>query len=402
MGINFPSTPTIGQLWPQPAVAGVPVWRWDGFAWIATGVSSLTGAVRYDIAQTLTSAQAAQARSNILAAPIANPSANLLINGDMSISQENGTTAIAPVNNAIRYIADQWVFAPYQVANTAMWSVAQGLGSAYPGLTALLGMTAVTAWSAGNASDAVTLYQPVEGQRWAKLGWGTANASPVSFGFWVAATIAGTLTLSIRNSPVNRSYVTAISILGGAAWQYKTVTIPGDVAGTWATDTGMGVSINFCLGCGATNTTPNSEVWQAGNFLAKSGITNFFASNNNQFYLAGVSLIPGSTPVPLEQSAAIRRDPAEELRLCQRYWEVRTATVYAYIATAGTTAMMIVPFIEKRVSPFASIASSISSTNATAPAIFDTTTTSCMVGANAIATGIVSLRGAVIVANARM
>jgi hypothetical protein len=38
MGMNFPNTPTTGQLWPSPAVAGQPVYRWDGVAWSTQGV----------------------------------------------------------------------------------------------------------------------------------------------------------------------------------------------------------------------------------------------------------------------------------------------------------------------------------------------------------------------------
>lgn len=39
MGINFPNSPTIDQLYPQPAVAGLPVYRWDGEKWTTQGAS---------------------------------------------------------------------------------------------------------------------------------------------------------------------------------------------------------------------------------------------------------------------------------------------------------------------------------------------------------------------------
>lgn len=35
MGINFPNSPAVGDLYPTPAVAGVPTYRWDGTAWVA-------------------------------------------------------------------------------------------------------------------------------------------------------------------------------------------------------------------------------------------------------------------------------------------------------------------------------------------------------------------------------
>jgi len=35
MGINFPSSPAINDIYPTPAVAGVPQYKWDGTAWVA-------------------------------------------------------------------------------------------------------------------------------------------------------------------------------------------------------------------------------------------------------------------------------------------------------------------------------------------------------------------------------
>lgn len=31
--LDFPNTPSIGDLFPDPAVPGVPVWIWDGVRW---------------------------------------------------------------------------------------------------------------------------------------------------------------------------------------------------------------------------------------------------------------------------------------------------------------------------------------------------------------------------------
>lgn len=45
MGINFPNAPTLNQLWPQPAQPGVPVWRWDGQAWMAGSADSIAAVV---------------------------------------------------------------------------------------------------------------------------------------------------------------------------------------------------------------------------------------------------------------------------------------------------------------------------------------------------------------------
>lgn len=38
MGINFPNAPTVNQLHPDPAVAGMAQYKWDGTAWVAAAV----------------------------------------------------------------------------------------------------------------------------------------------------------------------------------------------------------------------------------------------------------------------------------------------------------------------------------------------------------------------------
>ncbi|HEY5446320.1 MAG TPA: hypothetical protein VIJ87_17995 [Pyrinomonadaceae bacterium] len=40
MALNFPSSPTVGDLYPTPAQVGVPQYRWDGTAWIAQAVAN--------------------------------------------------------------------------------------------------------------------------------------------------------------------------------------------------------------------------------------------------------------------------------------------------------------------------------------------------------------------------
>jgi hypothetical protein len=64
MGINFPNAPTTGQLYPSPATAGVPQYRWNGTLWEPAS-NVLAGAVRYDVVQGLVAGDQLQARNNI-------------------------------------------------------------------------------------------------------------------------------------------------------------------------------------------------------------------------------------------------------------------------------------------------------------------------------------------------
>jgi hypothetical protein len=43
MGLNFPSSPAINDLYPVPAVAGIPQYKWDGTVWLAISASGAAG-----------------------------------------------------------------------------------------------------------------------------------------------------------------------------------------------------------------------------------------------------------------------------------------------------------------------------------------------------------------------
>jgi hypothetical protein len=44
MALNFPSSPTVGQLYPAGPVAGVPTYTWDGEKW-TTGTGSIVAPI---------------------------------------------------------------------------------------------------------------------------------------------------------------------------------------------------------------------------------------------------------------------------------------------------------------------------------------------------------------------
>ena len=44
MALNFPSSPTVGDKYPQPPVVGQPVYAWDGEKW-TTGTNSIVAPI---------------------------------------------------------------------------------------------------------------------------------------------------------------------------------------------------------------------------------------------------------------------------------------------------------------------------------------------------------------------
>lgn len=263
-------------------------------------------------------------RSSIYAAPFdAFGALGIQINGSMEVSQESAANLISMTTGATALPVDQFKTIYIHGANTAVFTSQQiappgspSFGVAFQNCIQLKSTTALTSPATG---DLATFFLNIEGYRWARLGFGNANAQPVTIGFWVYATVTGTASISIRNSASNRSYPVNFTVNNAVTWEYKTITIPGDTTGTWLTTTGSGSVINISFASGATFQGVNAT-WQAGNLPATLNNTNFFASNNNVVCITGVVVVPGTEAPSSARSPFIMRPYDQELRSCQRYF----------------------------------------------------------------------------------
>jgi hypothetical protein len=266
----------------------------------------------------------------------------MLSNPFMEVSQENTNTQITHVSSgAAKYTVDQWRFAYVHAANTAVVKSQQvtptggGFGNS---ITKSMQTIATTAFTSPAAGDLTFFYQQVEGINWLKLGYGNAAAYSAMVGFWINSTATGTGTLSIRNSATNRSYLQNFTVNSSNVWEYKILLVPGDVTGTWLTDANtIGSYFGLSFGAGTTYQGTNN-VWQAGNYIATSATTNFFATANNQVNITGITLIPGTDIIPSSLSPLLKRPLNEEMRICQRWLEYVGVTVMNVSAPYYNTA----------------------------------------------------------------
>jgi hypothetical protein len=338
MGLDFPATPTVGQLYPSPPTAGVPVYRWDGEKWIASTISgSVPDPVRYGVVQALTAPQQAQARANINAS---SPDAlinGIQLNGGMEVSQENSGIAVS-VSAATKNIVDGW-----KVGSIGAQVLSAGLSSSSPlGYAGSLQITVPTANAAPTANDYVIFLQRIEGYRVARLLFGAGSASAISIGFWFLASRAGTYSGAILNGTGGRSYVFTFMQNSSAAWEYKTITIPGDTAGTWAKDNTAGMQLVICVMAGSGLVkAPGS--WSSGNFYGATGTINGVAATSDYAYLGGVMIVPGGE-LPLQSRAPyMMRTFDQELLLCKRYYQKSYdyGAVPASLVTAGQSSFYV-------------------------------------------------------------
>jgi hypothetical protein len=326
-------------------VPGQGQYTWDGEKW-TSGTVNTVGAVRYDTPQNLTEAQDAQARQNIYAAPFdALAYSGMQINGGIEVSQELGTTG----RSTNGYVCDGWKM---QFAGTMAVSAGMSPNNAGFVLPNYIYAAVTTAQPSLGAGDFSVLMQLIEGYRIARLNWGTANAQPITIGFWSNHTPAGVYSGTIRNAANNRSYAFTYTHGTVTVPQYNVVTIPGDTAGTWAADNSLGIVVTFAQACGATNVAPAGNVWAAAAYLAAPGQVNGAAAINNALRITGVVVLPGVEAPTAERSPLIMRPYDQELVTCQRYWTRVNAGLQGYAAAGGVNFGAVSPFpVEMRVSP---------------------------------------------------
>lgn len=282
-----------------------------------------------------TGTQKARARANIDVLK-----KNYVINGGMMVSQEWGATA---GNTAPNYYAADQFFINF-AGTSGAYTIAQ-VASVTPGGSPNRIRTTVTAADAAVAAgDLVYLATRLEGFRVADLVYGAAGAKTTTIQFGVKAP-AGTYCVTFVNGSASRCYVAEYVISGGEANidVVKSVTIPGDITGTWAKDNTCGLEIRWGLMCGSTFQF-TANVWGPANGYASPSQFNFMGTNGNLFELFDVGLYEGAAP------SFQLPDYDEELRKCQRHFIQTLANEYLPVsgtlvsgATTGRFSSMPVP-----------------------------------------------------------
>jgi hypothetical protein len=282
--------------------------------------TTLTGMVSYDVAQSLTYLQQAQARANIGV-----QKKNYVLNGGMMVSQENGTTA-GTVQGF--YPTDQF----FMICNLGV-SFAQVSSPTPAGSPNRIRLTVTAAKPSLAATDTLSIDQRIEGYRVADLKLGTPAAKQFTLQFGVKAP-AGTYSIVFENStsPSVRSYVAEYVIAAGEANNdvVKSVTVQGDIVATgWTVSNLVGLTVRFGLAAGSAYQQA-AGAWGTLDAIGSPNQFNLCVTVNNIFELFDVSLTEGSVAPPFAVP-----DYASELQACRRYWSRISAGLRFYAPVAG-------------------------------------------------------------------
>ncbi|MFQ3566786.1 MAG: hypothetical protein SNJ59_07275 [Aggregatilineales bacterium] len=220
--------------------------------------------------------------------------ANLIYNGDMSL-WNTFTSFVGPASGTYDAEGFRHIRAGTMVVNTARTTVVPPANGHVGRLVHSSIIRITTAQTSLGSSDFLAYQYFIEGS--------TARAimgGPFVVSFWVFANTTGTFALAIRNAGADRSWITNYEIPTASTWHriVKVIDTP-PTAGTWNYENGIGLNICWTLACGTALQTTTPDAWITGSFLGTPSQTNFAAAVNNDWYLTGVKVEPGSVATPM-------------------------------------------------------------------------------------------------------
>jgi len=245
---------------------------------------------------------------------------NKVINGDMRISQR-GTSFSGITGTQQVYTLDRFKLQCNDL-DQVVTTVSQD-SSAPDGFSKSLKIQCTTAETSVEDYEHARLIYDGEGFDFTDIGFGTPSAKKVTLSFWVKSNLTGTWGLNFWRGDANRSNLRTYNINEANTWEHKVITLsPDTTGGVVNSDNGYGLRVNWGLATGANFATSHAlDTWHSFNqsyfYPYDSRKTNLFSSTSNNFYLTGVQLEVSDVATEFEH-----RPYAEELKLCERYYEV--------------------------------------------------------------------------------
>ena len=238
---------------------------------------------------------------------------NIIINGDMSISQRR--ISIGSMTAAGYYTVDRW---RTDIVTAGTWTQTQSTEvPTGQGFASSLKLDCTTADASLAAGDRVFYSHRIEDQNCTYLKKGTSSAESTTVSFWVKSNKTGTYICELFDSQNSRHINKSYTISSANTWEKKTITFAGATTGAFANDNGIGLMLQFWLVAGSTYTSGTLQTsWgSTTNANRAVGQVNLADNTANEWYITGVQLEAGSVASDFEFL------PVDvNLRRCQRYF----------------------------------------------------------------------------------
>ena len=240
------------------------------------------------------------------------PFRNIVINGDMSISQRGDSTGVSGTDY---YACDRFKY--YEGDSAGEVTITQTAdGPGVFGLSKCLKLACTTADTSVAASEYVFLQTSFETQHLQHLRKGESDAKKLYLSFYAKADASLTYVVEMYDNEHDRIQSQTFAVT--TSWQRFTFEIPADTNGeTLDNDNSAGVSIHWWLHGGSNYTSGTlSGSWaNRNNTNRAAGAGSIFASTSRTFFLTGVQLELGGVS-DFEQ---VPHDV--QLQRCQRYYQ---------------------------------------------------------------------------------
>ena len=224
---------------------------------------------------------------------------NIIINGDMRISQRS--TSVSSITSDGYYTLDRFTT---EIGSFGTWTQSQASDAPTgQGFTKCLKMDCTTAQGSPSGANVMLVGQSIEGNMLQAIKQGTANAESTTLSFWHKHTKTGTNIVELldadNNNAVSGSYTQSVS----DTWEKATITFPANTSGTYDNDNARSLRIRFIIGSGPDLTSGTlATTWQTSitNANRYVGQVNNADSTSNNFIITGVQYEVGTSASDFE------------------------------------------------------------------------------------------------------
>ena len=236
---------------------------------------------------------------------------NMVTNGAMAVAQRSTSSTGLGANSGY-FVTDRYAISVAD-ASAGRFTMSQS-SDAPEGFGYSLKLDCTTADTSIASGERLMLRHKMEGQNLQQLKKGTSNAEPFTISFYVKGNASATYSLSLYDSDNGRSISKTFAVT--SSWNRISLNFAGDTTGAFGNDANSSLVLDWFLNAGSDYTSGTlGTSWATNNNATRaSGISSFFSSTDNNFFITGIQMEVGDTATPFEH-----RSYGEELAKCQRY-----------------------------------------------------------------------------------
>jgi len=244
----------------------------------------------------------------------------LTINGAMTIAQRGVSSTANGYGSVDRFSV---TYSGTDEAPThAQADVASGTTPYTLGFRKSLKVTNGNQTSGAGATDGILIQHKLEGQDVTGSGWNyLSSSSNITLSFWVKSSVAQNFYFAlITQSGTQKNHPMETGSLSADTWTKITKTIPGNSGITINNDNALGLFFEFMLFRGTDKTgSVNLNEWStySGSARTPDQTSTWYTTNDATFEITGVQLEVSDHASDFEFLSF-----ADELRRCQRYYQV--------------------------------------------------------------------------------